>query len=84
MKEKVMVRISIPVANLSYDMRIPYDLTVGTASQVISRMIKHQSENIVPLSKTPVLWKSNNGKKIDQSKTIREIGTKDGDMFLLI
>ena len=84
MKEKVMVRIQVPIANLSYDMKIPYDLTAGTASQVISGMIRQQSEGIIPLSKHPVLWRSDRGTEVDQSQTIREIGTKDGDMFLLL
>ena len=84
MKEKVLVRINVPIANLSYDIKIPYELTIGTASQVITRLIKSQNEDAVPLSAIPVLWKSSDGRELDQSKTIREIGTKDGDMFLLI
>ncbi|WP_369413332.1 EsaB/YukD family protein [Aristaeella hokkaidonensis] len=84
MKEKVLIRISVPIANRSYDMKIPYDLTVGTASQVITKLVKSQSEDMLPLSKTPVLWTSDNGSELDRSKTIREIGTKDGDMFLLL
>ena len=84
MKEKVLIRISVPIANRSYDMKIPYDLTVGTASQVITKLVKSQSEDMLPLSKTPVLWTSDNGSELDRSKTIRETGTKDGDMFLLL
>ena len=84
MKEKVLVRISVPIANLTYDIKIPYDLSVRTASQVITRLIKSQSEEAVPLSKIPVLWKSSDGSEPEQSKTIREIGTRDGDLFLLI
>ena len=84
MKEKVLVRIDIPVAGLSYDMKIPLDLTVGTASQVITKLVRSQSEDTIPLSKAPVLWKSDSGRELDQAQTIREIGTRDGDMFLLL
>ena len=83
MKEKVMVRINIPFANLAYDMKIPCDLSVGTASQVISDIIKSIGDDEIPFSTMPVLWNSDTGTILDQSKTIREIGTKDGDCFIL-
>lgn len=84
MKDKVMVRINVPIANAAYDLKIPCDLTVGTTAGVITDMIRQAGGNSVPLSTAPVLWQAEKGVPLDSQKTIRENGIEDGALLLLI
>ena len=36
MNDKLLIRVSIPIADIAYDFRIPYDLTAGTVANMIT------------------------------------------------
>ena len=84
MKDKVLVRIDVPIANAAYDLKIPCDLTAGTTANVITGMIRDTGGGSVPLSASPVLWQAERGVPLDAQKTIRENGIEDGALLLLI
>ena len=84
MKDKVLVRINVPIANAAYDLKIPCDLTVGTTADVITGIIRDAGGDSVPLSTAPVLWQAERGVPLDAQKTVRENGIEDGALLLLI
>lgn len=84
MNDKVLIRVSIPIADIAYDFRIPYDLTAGTTARVVTDMIRQIASNPIPLSEDPVLWEYSRGEVLNAQKTIREIGIENGAMLLLV
>ena len=84
MKDKVLIRVDVPIANAAYDLKVPCDLTVGTTAKVITDMIRGIGGNGVPLSTAPVLWRAEKGVPLDAQKTVRENGVEDGSRLLLI
>lgn len=84
MKDKVLIRISVPMADMAYDFRVPLDLPLGTVSEMITGMLRNATEEQIPLSNVPLLWCAKTGIMPDRRKTIRELGLTDSDMLLLI
>lgn len=84
MKEKTLVRIQVPMADAAFDVRVPYDLPVATASEMVANMFKSISESKLPLSASPVLWYPKKGIALEGSRTIREYEITDSDLLLLV
>ena len=84
MKEKVLVRVKLPMADMAFDVRIPYDISVAVAAKMIAKMFKQITREDLPISKEPILLKAPIGELIDGTKTIRESGITDSDLLLLI
>ena len=84
MKEKILVRVNVPMADVAFDVRIPYDITAGVAAEMMSRMFRSITEAELPLSAFPVLWYPKAGMILDGGRTVREYGITDSDMLLLV
>lgn len=84
MKDKVLVRVSMPMADMAYDIRIPYDLKCATVTEMIAEMFKNLNRGNLPIGNTPLLWFTREDCVLDDTKTLREYGITDSDMLLLI
>ena len=84
MKEKILIRVNVPMADIAFDVRVPYDITAGVAAEMISGMFRSVVESELPLSAFPVLWYPKAGMILEGGRTVREYGITDSDMLLLI
>lgn len=84
MKEKVLVRVGVPMADIAFDMRIPYDLSAATTAGMAADMLNSLAGRRLPLNPVPVLWYGKTGKVLEDAKTIREYEITDSDILLLI
>lgn len=84
MKDKVLVRICIPMADIANDFFIPRDICCGVAAKILSDMIKKNYQQDIPISDVPLLWYAKENTLLDEAKSFREIGITDSDMLLLI
>ena len=86
MKEKVLVRISLPMGDMAYDVRLPYDVDCAVAAGIISEMFKKvtESNEPSPVSFSPALWWKSKGVSLHEGKSLREYGITDSDQLLLI
>ena len=53
MKEKVFVRLQLPIANRSYDVRLPYDAAAGIITDTLVKMLRSQQPQELPLQASP-------------------------------
>lgn len=83
-KEKVMVRVTVPMANISYDLKIPRDLTSHSVTGTVIALFKQKNGYDFPLSEMPSLWRKKDGTELDSSCTVRELGITDSEELLLI
>lgn len=84
MKEKTLVRINVPMADMAFDVRVPYDLPAVTVSAMVANMFSKISDNRLPLSACPVLWYPKKGIALEGERTMREYEITDSDLLLLI
>ncbi|MBQ9325532.1 MAG: hypothetical protein IJ246_07165 [Clostridia bacterium] len=84
MNDKVLVRISVPMADIHYDMRIPCDLTCHTVAHHIRDMLERMQGHAIAVSENPVLWIGKAQRIADSGKTLREMGITDSDLLLLL
>ena len=84
MKDKVLIRVEVPLAEEACDFRVPYDLKGSTVVDIIAGMFQQMNRNCLPIHDPPVMWHARDGKKIDESRTLREQNVMDSDLILLI
>lgn len=84
MKEKVFVRLQLPIADQHYDVRLPFDSSVGLITDTLVRMLELRQPRGLSLQKHPMLWSAREGKPLEGDRTLREQGILDSDLLYLI
>ena len=84
MKDKVFVRVSLPMADLNYDVRLPADVSVSRVTDTLFKTFQSLHSSPLPVRERPVLWSMKNVTPLDMEKTLREQGVTDSDMLLMI
>jgi hypothetical protein len=84
MKEKVFVRLQLPIANRSYDVRLPYDAAAGIITDTLVKMLRSQQPQELPLQASPMLWSAREGKPLAADRTLHEQGILDSELLYLI
>ena len=86
MKDKVLVRVIVPMGDLAMDFRIPYDLDAAVVTDMLVQMLQRLRENEEkpPIGQPAVLWWKRKGKLLDGGATLREYGVTDSEQLLLI
>lgn len=84
MKDKVLVRVQIPMAGLNYDVRLPADISVSRVTDTLYRMVSGLHKSELPIGQKPCLWLQKNACALDTEKTLREQGVTDSDMLFMI
>ena len=84
MKDKVFVRVSLPMADLNYDVRLPADVSVSRVTDTLFKTFQSLHSSPLPVREKPVLWSMKNVTPLDREKTLREQGVTDSDMLLMI
>ena len=84
MKDKVLVRVMIPMGDIAYDIRVPYDLKCAVVTEMIAEMFKTLNQGDLPIGDSPLLWLIKDDCMLDDTKTFREFRITDSDMLLLI
>ena len=83
MKEKVLIRISVPMGDKAFDIRVPYDMDCGIVTDVIAEMFNRVDKEI-PLGRPAVLWWKKKRIQLEDGRTLREYGITDSEQLLLI
>lgn len=84
MEDKILVRVRMPIADVSQDVRIPLNLTVSTVSEMLAQMFIQSCQRPLPMCERPTLWLSSAENPLDEAMTIRELGIADSDELFLI
>ena len=84
MKDKVFVRVSLPMADLNYDVRLPADVSVSRVTDTLFKTFQSLHSSPLPVREKPVLWSMKNVTPLDREKTLREQGVTDSDMLLML
>lgn len=83
--DKIMVRIMLPVRNLSFDVRLPEDLMVKDAVPTIVEILKKVAGDELLLSGKNILCKSDSGEILSSpDMRLKDLGIKDADMLYLV
>jgi len=84
MKDKVLVRVRLPMADLNYDVRLPADIPVSRVTDTLLQTLQSLQKSPLPVKDRPVLWSMKNAKPLETDKTLRELGVTDSDMLFMI
>lgn len=84
MKEKVHVRVRLPLADCQYDVRLPADSQVEALTQTLVSMLQKHNTAPLLLQQKPTLCSAKTGEKLNAELTLREQGIKNSDLLLLI
>ena len=84
MREKVLIRVEVPLAGEACDFRVPYDIQCAAVVDIIAGMLQKMNRNSLPIHNPPVLWHARNRAKLDETRTLREQNVMDSDLVLII
>ena len=84
MKDKVLVRVRLPMADLNYDVRLPADISVSRITDTLYKTVQSLQKTPLPVKKRPILWSMKSISPLQTDKTLREQGVTDSDMLFLI
>ncbi len=84
MKEKVFIRLQLPIADRSYDVRLPFDAAADTITDTLVKMLRSQQPQGLALQNSPMLWSAREGRPLAADRTLREQGILDSDLLYLI
>lgn len=84
MKEKVLIRVEVPLADEACDFRVPYDLPCVTVADMITGMFQKMNRNCLPIHDPPFLWHERNHAALDEARTLREQGVMDSDLIVMV
>lgn len=83
-KNKVLVRLCIPVTGASYDILLPRTLSVSQVTHLISDFFKGMTGGAYMPNETTVLCNMENGRIYDVNSSVEELHLKNGSKLMLI
>ena len=84
MKNKVLVEISVPAADKSFDVFIPLESKMYDVMTMVSSLLSDLSDGRYQATSTAVLCNGETGDIYDVNMEIAELGIKNGSRLMLI
>lgn len=83
MKNKILLEIYLPVAERSFDVRIPRQLKVAQTVSMLVEFFKRQDGEYIPTGES-VLCDMESGRAFDSNAFIDSLGLHNGSRVMLI
>lgn len=83
MKNKILLELWVPAAERSFDIRVPRQLKVAQAADMIVEFIKRQEEGYLPTNES-VLCDMESGRPFDPNAFIDGIGLHNSSRIMLL
>ena len=81
--EKVLIEITLPAANLKYDLFVPDQMQVGTLTELAASVFSKLSNGMYIASPLAILCEKDSGKQFDPSHRIRDTDIRNGTRLIL-
>lgn len=81
--EKILVEVTAPAANLTYDMLIPQNMQIGEISQLIASVFAQLSSGTYVNTGKNVICDKATGTSFEQSAFVKDTEIKNGAKLLL-
>ena len=83
-KNKILIRLYIPLVERSYDIYIPINKTIGTIKSQIENGLIEITDGSYAKRKDTNFYSKDSGEIYDINKTVRETDLKNGSKIILI
>lgn len=83
MKNKILLEVCLPVAERTYEVRIPRQLKVAQATGMLVEFLKKADDGFIPTDES-VLCDMESGRAFDSNAFIDAIGLHNGSKAMLI
>ena len=82
--DKYLMEVYLPYTGKSYDVRVPSDITIADAINLISVALEKVTDGVYRSTKDAVLCDRDNRQILDVNKTAEELNLKNGSQLILI
>lgn len=82
--DKYLIEVYLPYTGKAYDVRIPADITIADAINLISVALEKVTGGVYRSSKDAVLCSKENQQILDINRTADELNLKNGSQLILI
>lgn len=82
--EKILVNVSVPAAEKSFDVFIPDDINVKDATAMLGKALSALSDNKFLPSEDCMIFEADTGKSYDDEALIKDLPIYDGTKLMLI
>lgn len=83
MKNKILLEVFLPAAEITFEIRIPRQLRVAQAASMLTEFLKKRDEGYIP-TKESVLCDMESGRIFESGAFIGNIGLQNGSRVMLI
>lgn len=83
-KNKILIRLYVPLIEKSYDLYIPINKKVGTIKKLIENGLLELTDNNYIISRDSNFYSKDTGKIYNVNLTVRETDLKNGSQIILI
>ena len=83
-KNKILIELSIPLIEKTYDLYIPINKKIGTVKKLIEDGLIELTDNDYIVKEDSNFYSMETGDVYDVNKTVRETDLKNGSRIILI
>ena len=83
-KNKILIELSIPLIEKTYDLYIPINKKIGTVKKLIEEGLIELTDNAYIVKEDSNFYSMETGEVYDVNKTVRETDLKNGSRINLI
>lgn len=83
-KNKILIELSIPLIEKTYDLYIPINKKIGTVKKLIEEGLIELTDNAYNVKEDSNFYSMETGEVYDVNKTVRETDLKNGSRIILI
>ena len=83
-KNKILVELSVPYIEKSYDVFIPINKKIGTIKKLIENSINSLIDNDYEIREDANLYSKDTGEIYDVNKTVKDTDLQNGSRIILI
>lgn len=82
--EKIVTEVYLPAAGQSFDVRIPLDISMYEAADIVGKLLGELAEGYFKPSGDEILCDRETGRMFDGSRTPAELGIAEGARLMLL
>ena len=81
---KLTVEVYLPAAQRAFDVRIPADMTMAQASELVASALRLESEGVYLSGDAPLLCDRESGDIFNINMTVWDLGIRNGSALMMI
>lgn len=83
MRNKILLELSLPAVEKSFDVRIPRQIKAAQAAAMLAEFIKRQDVEYIPTAQS-VLCDMESGRAFDSNAFMDELGLHNGSRIMMV